>query len=239
MSLTHTKLVDAMAAFIEEKKPYAATTIHFLKEPFSYSRSDVAADREVDWVKDKLKGIIFRLDRAYANTPHVGDRVAARDRFEAFCVVEKADRHPHVHMAWFIPPLVRASPLRQFTSEMNRVDRLCCLLETLQREPASLEARDSMLLKSMRAHRTSFENDVIADWKALGWSVRTESTYDGFWPRYILKEMKRNRDFTDRSFFLSELHTDKQRTKPTRYHSIDPVTGHQLLNLDEALIPKR
>ena len=239
MSLTHPKLLDAMAAFIEDKRPYAASTIHFNKELFSYSRSDVATDREVAWVKDKIKDLTLSLDRTYSNTKHVVDRVAARDRFEAFCVVEKADRHPHLHMAWFLPPLVRKSPFKMFTSEMNRVDRLCCLLETFQREPASLEARDSMLLKSMRAHRTSFDNAAVADWKARGWSVRTESTYEGFWPRYILKEMKLNRDFSDRSFFLSELHSEEQRRKPTRYYSKDQSnTKHTCLNLDEPLVPK-
>lgn len=239
MTLSKSRMLDAMAAFIEEKRPYAATTIHFNKALCSYSRSDVATDREVAWVKNKMKDLIFRLDWTYSNTQHVVDRVAARDRFQAFCVVEKADQHPHLHMAWFLPPLVRQSPLTKFANETSRINRLCCLLETLQRNPASIEARDSMLLKSMSAYRSSFEQDVIADWSALGWSVRTESTYDGFWPRYILKEMKLNRDFSDRSFFLSELHSDKQRSKPTRYHTIDPVTGRHLLNLDEALVPKR
>jgi hypothetical protein len=225
MTLSKSRMLDAMAAFIEEKNPYAATTIHFNKALFSYSRSDVATDREVAWVKDKMKDLIFRLDVAYSSTRQVVDRVSARDRFDAFCVVEKADRHPHVHMAWILPPPAPRSPLKKFANEMSRIDRLCCLLETFQRDPASIEARDSMLLKSMRAYRSSFEHDVIADWSALGWSVRTESTYDSFWPRYILKEMKLNGDFSDRSFFLSELHSDQQRIKPTRYHTIDPATG--------------
>lgn len=240
MTLSKSRMLDAMADFIEEKRPYAATTIHFNKELFSYSRSDVATDREVAWVKHKMTDLTLGLDRTYSNTKHVVDRVAARDRFEAFCVVEKADRHPHLHIAWFLPPPAPRSPLKKFANEMSRIERLCCLLETFQRDPTSLEARDSLLLKSMREHRrTSFEHDVIADWNALGWSVRTESTYDGFWPRYILKEMKLDRDFSDRSFFLSELYSEKQRKEPTRYFLKDGNKKKEkwCLNLDKPLVP--
>ncbi len=233
------KLLSAWPDYIGSQQPYAATTIHFLREPSSYQRTDSGAASTVAGIKQQVSDITYRLDQLYFNAKHVVDRVSRDDRFEAFCVVEKVHVHPHVHIAWFLPESRRGARHQK----VDELLRLHCILETLHRDPKTLEARDSLLLKSNRWLRLRYESDAIANWKSRGWAVHSSSLEKGFSPGYMFKEMRTYQDVSDRSFFVSELHSSKRRSKMTRYHStqLNAETGTKthILNLDAPLMPKR
>lgn len=234
MTIDKQKVRTALANWIGEQDPYAATTIHFLNA-CSGNRSDTVKSRELAIIKSRVKELAFRADHLFMNTRQVVDRVAAVDRFEAVCVVEKLGVHAHVHMAW-LRPRKRRSLLRIPIDQLERHLRQCLVLEAFNRGTRQLEDRDVQLLEKYRERRESFNQDAIVDWKARGWPAFSASIDRGGWPTYITKEMQWNSDFTDQLFFLSEFHPPVQRTKPTRFHKIDGSSW--LLDLDAPLVPK-
>lgn len=240
MTIDKRKIKEGWSKWICGLQPYAGTTVHFLKDPFSYGRSDIAAAREIAWVKEQARDFANRLDQTYFGTPHVRARVAAVDRFDAVCVVEKVDAHPHLHMAWFQEDSrSKRRPLSNFLRQTDSLLRKCCILETFNRSTKPLLTCDSGLLDSFGDRRLRFEPTAAADWKARGWSVFSHSLSKSDWPEYMLKEITQVYDFTDQIFFLSELRSEGRRTKATRYHSIDRNTKIKLLDLDMAQFPKR
>jgi len=234
MNIETKKLSRAWSAFINDQRPYAATTIQFNREPISYGRVRSGNARDVALAKRRVSEVVLRLEKLFFNTEHVGYRVAADDRFEAFCVVEKVGVHPHVHIGWFLPEQRRKAPLCKIDERL----RLCTILETFNRGHRPLEVRDKVLLNDT-AKREVFQPSAVANWQALGWSVFSSSIEEQSWPSYMLKDFRDAEDFSDHSFFFSELRSLNQRTKPTRFYSIDPVTGHRSLNFDKPLVPKR
>lgn len=247
------KLISAWSGFMRQQHTIAATTIQFNRNPSSYVRSDTGAMRDVAWVRQRVSAMVLRLDNLYFNTADAVSRVAANDRFDAFCVVEKVGVSPHVHMSWFIPRCERPEPQAMSTinwlldrrkravelllREQEIEDRLCCILEVFNRDPGRLTASESLLLKTHSSRRIGFRPDAIADWHRLGWSVKSSSIVGEDWQGYMMKEMKFECDFTDRLFLLSELRSENQRTRPTRYYNRDRVTHAPVLNLDLALVP--
>ena len=234
MAISKKRLFDAWHEWIDRFEPFAATTLHFLEPASPSLLTDAGQARQIDRIKSELGEIALALDRAYFNTRHVGSRVARHDRFDAVCVIEKLGVSAHVHLAWF--------PGRDRPVAMNPVEellRLCCILETFNRGARELETEDRQLLDRWHKRRSSFEPAAVANWQAKRWSVFSRSVYDSGWLEYILKEMKHVADFSDRVFFLSDLHSSRQRTKATRYHSVDEHTGAHVLNLDAPLVPKR
>lgn len=234
MTIDKQKVRSALADWIGEQDPYAATTIQFLT-PGSGTRSDSSLSRELSVIKSRIKDMAFRADHLFMNTKQVVNRVARVDRFEAVCVVEKLGVHAHVHMAWFSPEK-RRSRWHLPIDRLDRQLRQCCVLETFNRGNRALEDRDVRLLDKFRERRDCCNWDDIVDWDARGWPAFSASIGRGYWPTYITKEMQWNNDFTDQMFFLSEFHPPVQRTKPTRYHKIDGSSW--LLDLDALLVPK-
>jgi hypothetical protein len=234
MKLEGKQLVDDTTDWISGFNPYCGTTIHFLDTPTPAQLTHAGRARHIDRIKAEVGQLSLRLDQAYFGTPHVASRVARSDRFEAFCVIEKLGIHPHVHMAWF--DSVRSQRMRGW---LEKRLRLACILETFNRGSQPLEPGDRALVDSIRKRGGGFEPTAVADWQAKGWSVFSHSIDGPRWVRYMLKELKTDRDFSDQMFFLSDLHSPQQRTKATRYFSIDPHTGARLLDLDAKLVPKR
>lgn len=234
MTTHNQKLAAATIDWLSGFNPYCATTIHLLDAPIPSQLTDAGRARQIDWMKAEVAKLALRLDQTYFKTRHIGSRVARHDRFDAVCVIEKLGIHPHVHLAW-VHGRDRTVPV----SPVEEMLRLCCILETFNRGTKKLEERDRELLQNFRHRRTSFKPTAVANWQAKGWSVFSSSINEPFWIRYMLKEMKSVRDFTDQIFFLSELFSGQQRTEATRYHSIDERTGACLLDLDGNLVPKR
>ena len=234
MTISKKRLFDAWHQWIDGFDPYAATTVHFLESASPSLLTDAGQARQIDRIKSELSKIALSLDQAYFNTRHVGSRVAKYDRFDAVCVIEKLTENPHVHLVWF--------PSRDRRVAMDPVEellRICCILETFNRSARELEIEDRQLLDRWHPRRNSFEPTAVANWEAKGWSVFSCSVYSSGWSEYSFKEMKHVADFSDRVFFLSDLQSSKQRTKATRYHSVDEHTGAHVLDLDAPLVPKR
>lgn len=234
MTLSKKQQSIAWQQWLAELNPYCATTIHFLNATPPSQRSDAGRARQIDFIKAEIAEISLKLDRLYFNTPHVGSRVAKHDRFDAVCVIEKLGVHPHVHMAW-IPGFGRRKQMHPVEAAL----RQCCLLDTFNRSTKELAIEDQALLDRLSDRRQSYAPTDVANWTAKGWSVFSRSICDDGWLDYVLKEMNFVPDFSDQVFFLSDRFSRLQRTKPTRYHSIDPHTGAHVLDLDAALVPKR
>lgn len=234
MTTQKQQLATATIDWLSGFDPYCATTIHFLDAPTPSQLTDAGRARHIDWIKSEIGKLALRLDQAFCSTPHVGSRVAKPDRFDAVCVIEKIGIAAHVHMAW-LPSL--SSPTRMIPLE--KLVRIAAILETFNRGTRPLEDNDHLLLNGVRRLCVGFEQDAVADWKAKGWSVFSRSTNGPDWMRYILKEMHFVGDFSDQVFFLSDFHSGQQRTKPTRYYSIDPHTGARHYGLDGGLAVKR
>ena len=240
--------------------PYAATTIHF-NEPLSgIGGGDVSIGNTIARVQSQVFDVSQRLDQFYFNTKNVSERIAKRDRFDAICVVEKVGVSPHVHLAWFHrselerklyrddPLSAKKSPAGVFFDTLNadilepndKKNRLCVLLQCLNRSHHKITPEDRAFLDSFRDdkfrcnHPDPIPADTLFDWKHRGWSVHTKSRYSSGWDRYISKELS-SPERSDQVFFLSEAFGGRQRTEPTRYHTIDDKTGEKLLDLDAPL----
>lgn len=228
------KLMASWLEWLDDFEPFCATTLHFLEPATPSLRTDAGRARQIDRIKSEVGKHALSLDQTYFHTRHVGSRVAKYDRFDAVCVIEKLGDHPHVHLAWF-PGRHRPVPM----NPIEKLLRLCCILETFNRSARKLEAEDRQLLDQLRTRRDRFEPTAVANWEAKGWSVFSRSVYDSGWLEYILKEMEHAADFSDQIFFLSDLHSSKQRTKATRYYSVHEHTGAHVLDLDRPVVPKR
>lgn len=246
------------AKWFGDFRPYAATTFQFNERLSRIGGGDTATDHNIAHAQRRIFEVSKRIDQFYSKTCGVSERIAKRDRFDAICVVEKASVSPHVHLAWFhrqeherntyindpqspkkAPPGLFGDMLDETIFDpIDKKNRLMVLLQCLNRSHLTLSPEDSEFLTSFRADRFRCQysepipQDTLFDWKHRGWSVRTESTYSNGWDRYISKELAKP-DASDRLFFLSDAFGEHQRIKPTRYHTIDNVTGSMTLNLDE------
>lgn len=234
MTVTKAGLKEGWTEFVEDLKPYAASTIQFNRNLGQLRDSDSSDQQNVAWVKTRTAELALDLDRLYFHTRHPGHRVAATDRFDAFCVVEKTGVNPHLHMAWFQQQA--ADPLFR---EVDGILRTLCLLETFNSGHRELPASDRMLLEQFRGRRTQFKPCDVRDWHASGWSAVTNGIFSSGWSKYIAKEQGFRLDFADQVFFLSDFYGSQRRTKPTRYHVIDDMTGALMLNLDAPLVPRK
>eukprot|EP00919_Chromeraceae_sp_WS-2016_P060913 GHVR01144539.1.p1 GENE.GHVR01144539.1~~GHVR01144539.1.p1 ORF type:complete len:228 (+),score=5.12 GHVR01144539.1:191-874(+) len=215
-------------------QPYAATSIQFNRNLKTINCSEANVTRNVEWIKNQAKSFALALDQDHFNTKHVENRVAKNDRFEAICIVEKAGVNPHLHMAWF-----QRGKKCSLSATMGTLERKCVLLETFNSTRMPLEQRDESLLKALASKRAAASPRTIVNWKAKGWSAVTKCIYSDGWAKYITKEQDGQNDFSNRMFLLSDFHHPTQRTKPTRFYTINEHTNAWLLNLDEPLVPRK
>ncbi|HPF22447.1 MAG TPA: hypothetical protein PK417_03160 [Hyphomonas sp.] len=244
--------------------PYASSTFQFNERHSNFGGGDASTINTIARVRSRLFEVSQRLDQFYFNSKNVTERIAKRDRFDAICIIEKVDVSPHVHLAWFHrgerernvsnddPRSVEKSPAEDFFDSLSadilfpndKQNRLCVLLQCLNKSHLEVTPEDREFLPSFRndpfrcKHQDPIPKDALFNWQHRGWSVHTESTYSPGWDRYISKELG-TAERSDRVFFLSDAFGDRQRTQPTRYHTIDFKTGAMHLDLDAPLKARR
>lgn len=223
-----------------------------------HNSSDSGRQATIASVKRDVSETILTLEKAYYGTKYIAGRISKRDRFSAFGVVEKTSVSPHTHLSWtfdlpadvFYDPdqdidhhslakIVAKKSARQLAFiEKNLF--ICFLLEQCNSPGVALEEREREFLKMWEPYRDGLIMPQVIDWKSKGWSIKTTLIYDAAgWRGYMFKEQLFQPDFSDQIFTLADSHSSNQRTKPTRYCSVDRVTHQRHLNLDEPLKPRR
>ena len=248
------------AKWFSSFQPYAATSIQFNEKLDGRRGSDAAIDKTMERVKQSVFECARELDRFYFKTPGITERIARKDRFDAICVAEKLDVNPHVHIAWYLPheyartiygnapTSTGKTPVQLFFDELNETclepiekkNRLAVLLQGFNRSHHEMNQDDCVFLEDFQAdpfacnHPERIPENSIVNWKRRGWTAHTTSTSGTGWDWYISKELTASAS-SDQVFFLSDAFGDRQRTAPTRYHTIDPETNAKHLDLDAPL----
>lgn len=254
------KLREAWKKWLSSLRPYAATTIHPNERLRRIGGGETANDRNIERIKRSMWYISQKLDEFYFSTPSLRDKISQNDRFDALCVVEKPGVSPHVHIAWFqrselerrcdgnvesLGPNSSFSDVKRFCDQeffepLEKLNRLCVLLQCFNRSHLDMRDEDQLFLQSFREDkfRCAYPNpipaDTIHDWGRLGWSVHTRSIQDDGWSWYMSKELGPG-EASSQVFWLSDAFGEGQRTKPTRYHTVDWKTGAKMLDLDKPL----
>jgi hypothetical protein len=141
--MQHQELKNAIAEFYERLAPYAHVVIapNYPANAFGNPRTAFAA------VERLTKGVAIRLDHRYFGTRRLLRDIAPSDRFDAMCWPEKLASNPHVHCAFFLPPLA-AERLNDADREAEKARRLVYLLASLHSSGAKLLDADRDLLNA-------------------------------------------------------------------------------------------
>ena len=238
--------------------PRLAVSIQPNRNESMLDRSESRRLKIISSLKQQIGANFLELERAYFNTQHVAERISSRSRFSGIGVIEKTTVGPHAHLGltFNITPDVEYDPHKDYdlhslakihAAKMARHSDtlsenlfICFMLEQCNSTGVALEERDREFLEKWKPWRGDLILPQVINWKAKGWTIKTTSIYDAAgWRAYMFKEQLYQIDFSDQVFTLADFHSSNQRTKPTRYYTVDRITQHQLLNLDEPFQPRR
>ncbi|MEH6490222.1 hypothetical protein [Hyphomonas oceanitis] len=258
MTTFHNKsLHDAFRAW-DALNPILACSLQLNRSMPMNKQSDVDRQRTIASVKRAFSDTFQTLEKAYFHTPHITERISKRDRISGVGVVEKTPSNPHGHMAitfqhtpdvQYDPHIdydrnelakIHAVKMARQSETLRKNLFICFMLEQCNSPGVELEERDREFLEKWKPWRGELITPQVIDWKAKGWTIKTTSIYDAAGLRaYIFKEQLYQSDFSDQIFTLADFHSSNQRTEPTRYYTVDRITQHRVLNLDEPFQPRR